>query len=88
MIENISSYIELITENKAEIEYLNKNYYVIIQNWFYDLDLLEFKIFDSSSDNSQQVINMVVMIMLILYNYRHFNKIIEQNINSNLNINK
>ena len=67
---------------------MNKYYYVLIQNWFYDLDSLNYSIFNSNGDNSKQVVNVVVMIMLILYNYRHFNKIIEQNINSNLNINK
>lgn len=70
------TYFELISNNKTEIEYLNKYFGALLENSLSNLDCINVPL---STDSDKQVIcKIVVLVMVTLYNFRHQYKVIEE----------
>lgn len=73
------TYFELISNNKSEIDYLNKYFSTIIEESLNNLNKLGCMFMNDNVDlDNQKIGHVVVMIMITLYNYRHHYKIIEE----------
>jgi hypothetical protein len=77
-VETISTFFELVIANKSEIEYLNRYLAVIVENSFDILEILYETQRGFVLSNKDTVSSMIIMIMVVLYNYRHTKKVIEE----------
>jgi hypothetical protein len=71
------TYFELISSNKSEIDYLNKYFAAIIEDSLKSLNSIGTSFLSHHEDKST-VPNVVILIMLSLYNFRHQYKMIEE----------
>lgn len=74
----MSAYFESIGSNKNEVEYLNKYYAVLIENSLKNLDSVNRDFLKGEEEDKATTSNVVIMIMITLYNFRHLYKIIEE----------
>lgn len=75
--EQIMTYFELISSNKSEIDYLSRYFAAIIEDSLKNLSSMGISFLSHHEDKST-VPNVVILIMLSLYNLRHQYKIIEE----------
>lgn len=76
-IESKSTYLEMLIESKSEIEYLSKYFANIVE---ISLEYIEHFFNEKLEENESkdETSKLITLIMVVLYNYRHISKIVEE----------
>ena len=81
-----STLFELLSESKNELEYLSRHFVVIMEK---SLILVE-RFYSEQGElllkDEETVPKLITMIMVLLYNYRHFNKVMEEKTQTKIEI--